>query len=166
MPIFQGLYTMPRSSENGSMSWTDWLGANWLDLAQTVGVVGGLLFTASSLRRDARMHRITNLFTLTSQHQALWLELSSRPSFARILQPTADLAKQPPTPEEVMYVNLLIQHLASGYEAVRASILGEPKGLAVDIRTFFTLPIPKAVWEQAKAIQEKAFVEFVEKRQE
>lgn len=36
------------------------------------------------------------------------------------------------------------------------------EGMQKDIKAFFSLPIPKAVWEQVKPFQDEDFVEFVE----
>ncbi len=36
------------------------------------------------------------------------------------------------------------------------------EGMRADIKEFFSLPIPKAVWEKSKRLQNQGFVRFVE----
>jgi hypothetical protein len=38
---------------------------NWFTFLQSLGIIGGLLFTRFSLRTDARVRRIGNLITIT-----------------------------------------------------------------------------------------------------
>lgn len=145
----------------GAMSW---LAAHWLDLIQTTGIVGGLFFTGWAGRRDAQAKRAENLFRLTEQHRELWKELFASDDLARVLDPRADLGKRPVTKEEVTFVTLLLLHLNAAYSAIRAGVLREPEGLTPDIRAFFLLPIPGAVWELVKHLHDAAFVAFVESK--
>ena len=73
-----------------------------------------------------------------------------------------DLSKHPVTLDEEIFINLVIQHLSSVYHALRYELAIEPEGLRRDVRGFFSLPLPQAVWEQVKVLQNAAFVQFVE----
>ena len=139
-----------------------WIAQHWLDLLQSVGIVAGLLFTAATLRTDHRSRRVANLLTVTAHHREIWTRLIDRPALARILAPDPDLEAQPITDEEELLVLLLILHLRSAYEAMTAGMFPMLEGLRQDIRVFFSLPIPRAVWESVKRYQDEAFVVFIE----
>jgi hypothetical protein len=141
-----------------------WLTMHWLDIVQTVGITGGLVFTGWSGHRDGQAQRAANLLKLTEQHRDLWKELFTRPALARVLSAGVDLTTEAVTEEETMFVTLLILHLNAAYSAIRAGVLREPEGLTPDIRGFFSLPIPLAVWERMKHLHDAAFVAFVEAR--
>ena len=73
-----------------------------------------------------------------------------------------DLKKQPVSDEESLFVKTLILHLDTVRRTMAAGIFAEIQGLQNDIRDFFTLPIPKAVWEKIKRFQDGDFIAFVE----
>lgn len=84
------------------------------------------------------------------------------PELARVLDASADLSRQPITVVESLYVGLTIQHLGSAYQAMKGGIMIQQDGLCDDVRSFFTLPIPKTVWKETEPLQNKDFVRFVE----
>jgi hypothetical protein len=120
-----------------------WLAEHWLDLAQTAGIIGGLLFTAHALRRDEKARAITNTIAVNEQYSQIWHEFYARPELARILKKDVDLNRQPVSNDEALFVKI--------------------QGLQKDIRDFLTLPIPKSVWEKIKPFQDGDFVAFVER---
>jgi hypothetical protein len=140
----------------------NWLAEHWFDLIQTLGVVGGLLFTSHALRRDEKARRVSNLIELTRQHRELWMRLLEQSELFRILHPDANLLKKPMTEKEERFVRFLILHLNAFYQAIKADFLDQPAGLRADIKTFFALPIPQAVWKGMKPFCDGDFVEFVE----
>ena len=139
-----------------------WITENWFNILSSVGIIGSLLFTAVSLRSETKTRRIANLLTLTQSHRELWSEVFRDSDLARVLDASADLSKQPMTGDEAMFVNMVIQHLSSAYEAVKSGLVIKPEGLKQDIKMFFSLPIPRAMWEELKILQNDDFVRFVE----
>jgi hypothetical protein len=133
-----------------------------MDLAQTLGIVGGLLFTAHAIRRDERARQITNMLAVSEQSNSIWTKLSERSQLSRILKMDADLSKQPVSDEEWAFVKTLLLHLDTVRRAMEAGLFTEIKGLQSDIRFFLSLPIPKAVWEKIKPFQDSDFIAFVE----
>ena len=95
----------------------NWLSSNWFVLLQSLGIIGGLIFTGVSLWIDARVRRVSNLISLTNQHRDIWTEVYRRPALARVLDPHADTDLAPVTAEEEIFVTLLILH--SGQSSVR-----------------------------------------------
>lgn len=144
------------------MGFNEWIGQNWLALIQTGALAGGLLFTGIAVLLDARARRVGNLIQLTQQHRDLWERLYMQPELARILDPGANPTKLPVTAQEETFVIFLILHLSNTYYAMRAGFFQKLRGLRKDIERFFSLPIPRAVWEKVKDLQEEAFVQFVE----
>ena len=144
------------------MGFDQWIGQNWLALVQTAAVGSGLLFMGITVMLDARARRIGNLIQLTQQHRDLWERLYMQSELARILDPSADTAKLPVTVEEERFVIFLILHLSDTYYAMRAGFYQKLPGLRKDIERFFSLPIPRAVWEKVKDLQDETFVRFVE----
>jgi hypothetical protein len=128
-----------------------WLSQNWFALLQSAGIIGSLLFTGITLRDDVRSRRVGNLIAITGQHREIWGYLYSRPELTRVLDATTDLKRVPISEEEELFVTLLILHLNSSYQAMKSGMLVKPEGLHRDIRTFFSLPIPRLVWNKAKA---------------
>ena len=144
------------------MGFNEWIVQNWLALIQTGALAGGLLFTGIAVLLDARARRVGNLIQLTQQHRDLWERLNMQPELARILDPDANPAKLPVTAQEETFVIFLILHLSNTYYAMRAGFFQKLRGLRKDIERFFSLPIPRAVWEKVKDLQEGSFVQFVE----
>lgn len=143
----------------GGLRWTI---ENGFTLLNAVGVVGGLLFTGISLHSETKTRRVANLLTLMQNHRALWSEYFRNPQLARVLNATADTGKHPVNRDEEIFVNLVIQHLSSVFHALRDELVVKPEGLRRDVWWFFSLPIPRAVWERVKVLQNDAFVAFVE----
>ncbi len=140
-----------------------WIAENWVTALNTVGVVSGLFFTAASFRSEAKTRRVANLLTITKNHRDIWADFYRDPELARVLDTAADVAKQPITRGEEIFVNLVILHLSSVFHALKDELVINQEGLRRDVWSFFTLPIPLAVWERAKLLQNDAFVAFVEK---
>ena len=139
-----------------------WLKENWFPTLQGVGIVAGLAFTAVSLRRDAKGRKRTDALALMQQHRELWSEVHRRPELGRILQGTADLIANPITVTEQEFLNLVIIHFNTGWQLAREGKLLKLETLAVDAGGFFSLPLPRAVWEQTKSAREREFVAFVD----
>lgn len=144
------------------MQVSQWLAANWFDLLQTLGIVGGLLFTAYAIRKDEKGRKIGNLIAMNQQHHEIWRELYERPELARVLKKEADVNSAPITDAEKLFVNSLILQLSTVYRAMKEGMFVPLEGLKEDIKGFFSLPIPKNIWEENKPLQNKDFVKFVD----
>ena len=144
------------------MTWVEWLADNWFTGLQSLGIVTGFIFTCITLRRDARSRRVSNLFQLTGYHRELWQHVFTQPSLRRVSSHDVDLAQAPVTDDEALFVGFLILHLNSAHHAIRCGMLDMPEGLGADIRHFFSQPIPRAVWQKLRHLQDADFVAFVE----
>jgi hypothetical protein len=145
------------------MEFLRWLNQHWFTLLQSIGIVGGLIFTGISFLTDAKDRKVTNLIAVTHEHRDIWTQLYKRPELWRVLNRFPDLTKLPVTAEEQLFVNFVILHLSSVYEAMKNSMFFEAPGLGRDLKHLFSLPIPRFVWEKMKPLQDPKFIEFVER---
>ena len=140
-----------------------WLFEHGKDTLESAGVISGLFFTTASFRADARERRISNLMELAQSHRDLWLQLVEKPALSRILKDDISLRKATISVVEQRFVHLLITHLSVCFEAVKSGVLPNLSGLEDDVRSFFSLPIPRQVWKWSRRFQEKDFTAFVDK---
>ena len=101
-------------------AWLPWLEQNWFVLIQTLGIVGSIVLTACTVRRDTRARRLGDYLTVVSQHRELWSEAHRRPELARLFQTEIDLVAAPLTVAEEEYLNLIIDHFHTGWHRPRA----------------------------------------------
>ncbi len=140
----------------------EWLHQNWFNLLQSIGILASILFTGYALRLTATTQRISNLFQVTQYHREIWSLLFVRPELHRIKSTDVDLEKQPISNEERLFVSLIILHLSSTHQAIKAGAIAPIEGVEQDVQKFFSLPIPNRVWHGAVEYQNSDFVEFVE----
>lgn len=143
----------------------NWLTNNWFEVFSSGGIVASLLFTAVSLRSETKTRKIANLLAMTANHRDVWKELFRSDRLGRVLDKSANILKQPVTLEEERFVNMVILHLGSMFEALQDGLIAKQEGLTRDIKAFFSLPVPLAVWSKTRAFQNGDFVDYVEKCQ-
>lgn len=139
-----------------------WASQNWFNLLSAIGIMGGLCFTAHSLRSETKTRRIANLLTITANHREIWKEFLNNPKLARVRDAGADTIKQPVTDAERVFVTFVVLHMSSVFHAMSDQLVVKVEGLRRDIAQFFSLPIPREVWEKIKVLQNDEFVAFVE----
>ena len=69
-----------------------------------------------------------------------------------MIDPAADVVKLPVTPEEEFFMGLIISHINSVFYTMNDELVVEWEGLRRDIESFFSLPIPNAVWQGTKLL--------------
>jgi len=134
-------------------------------VGQTVGLIAliaTVLFAAIEVRHLVKSQRVANIHAIKSEHREIWSVYLQHPSLARVLNPKADLAKNPVTTEESIFVKFLILHTYASFKAEAEGMFVPPEQLAKDIRSFFPLPIPKAVWNELRQFQDADFLRFME----
>ena len=139
-----------------------WVAANLFNLLSAVGVIGSLWFTAISLRSETKTRRVANLLTITANHREIWSEFLKSDKLARVRDANADTLKQPVTEAERVFVTFVILHMSSVYHAMSDQLVVKVEGFRRDIAQFFSLPVPRDVWEKSKVLQNDDFVAFVE----
>jgi hypothetical protein len=140
-----------------------WISTRWFELLQTSGIIASLLFSAYAMRRDEQARQISNLAAFKQDYTQIWNRLYDRPELSRVLNRDVDLTRHPVSTAEWLFVKLLIVHLDSVHRAMRAGLFVPLEGLQVDIKDFFSAPIPKAVWHELRPLQDSQFVQFVER---
>lgn len=144
------------------MTVLQWVSNNWPTIVQNFGIIGGLGFTAYSAWKDERARRISNSIAITGQYREIWAELIRKPELARILSSVVDLTSDPVTIDEELFVNLLILHLETVRRAMKMGMFIKLDGLKRDVHEFFSLPIPRAVFEKNRQFQDRSFTKFVD----
>ena len=144
------------------MSFWNWLQSDWFTLLQSIGIIGGLFYTATAFRFDAITRRTENLMRLTEHHHEIWSQLHESPDLTRVLEPNPDLNEKPLTTNEEFMVLSLILHLSSVFRAEESKLLKIPGNLEYDISKFFENPIPKLVWKKYRSHQDPGFIAYVE----
>jgi len=139
-----------------------WFTENWFDLFSSVGIIGGLWFTAVSLHSETKTRRIANLLTITANYREIWKGFFLTPALIRVIDPTADVIRQPVTPAEELFVGLIISHINSVFYASNDGLVVKWEGLRRDLKSFLSLPVPNAIWQQTKLLQNHDFVAFIE----
>lgn len=139
-----------------------WLAENWFDVVSTVGIVGSLWMTVLSLRADTKAKRNSNLIALTTNYIEIRKEHAHNPKLVRVDDPTANISKQPVTPEEESFVSMVINHASSAYETLKDDLLVKQAGQRLDVKSFFSLPVPNAVWAKVKTFQNPDFAAFID----
>jgi len=137
---------------------TQWFADNWFNLLSSVGI----WFAAYTIHVDAKARRIGNFLTITANYRETWKECFRNPELARVLDDSADVAKQPVTPLEELFVGLVIAQMSSVYYASQNDLVIKLEGSRQDMAQFLSLPVPKAVWQKTKPLQNRDFVAFVE----
>ena len=140
----------------------EWLSQNWFSLFSSAGIIGGLWFTAVSLRSETKTRRVANLLVITANHRDVWKEFFGKPELARVIDPSTDVEKLPVTPAEEFFVNMIISHTSSVYEALKDDLVIEQENLLRDVKSFFSLPVPNAVWAKTKLLQNQDFAAFID----
>ena len=120
------------------------------------------MFTAVSLRSETRTRRIANLLTVTGNYREIWKEYFHNPKLTRVLDTSVDVLTQPITPDEELFVGLIISHINSVFYATNDDLVVEWEGLRRDVGAFFSLPLPNAVWQRTKLLQNQDFAAFIE----
>jgi hypothetical protein len=139
-----------------------WLGDNWFELFQSLGIVASLLVAAYTMWQDTRSRKIANFSDAKQQHREIWSQASENPALLRVRKRDVDLGLHPVTEEELLFVKALVFHLDWVYRAVKSGLFVKLEALQKDVREFFALPIPNAVWARLKEFQDAEFVRFVE----
>jgi hypothetical protein len=137
-----------------------WFSEHWFDALQTVGIIGSLSLAAYSTWKDVQARRIGNSIAINGQYRTIWKDVYEHPQLARVLDKEAD-AKDISIGEE-MFVTTLVAHLGTVFRAMKHGEFVKMEGMEKDVREFFALPIPKAVWKKLKPLQDANFAKFIE----
>jgi hypothetical protein len=151
-----------RATTDRVEAWVGWTRENWFSLVQSVGIVGGLLFTARSLRITQRESRVANTLELAQHHRELWADAHRRPDLARLFDPNANLSATPPSVAEREFLEVAIYHFATCFELATNAKLVSEAALEMDARAFFSRPLPLVVWNDSRASRDPRFVDFIE----
>jgi hypothetical protein len=138
-----------------------WVLENGTGFIQSAGIILGLLFTGAALRAETRSRQVENLIRITEGHRAIWTYFDERPELSRLFQYEVDLTRHPLTAKEIRFVQFLINHLLLTFRAHQSGLYDSPERLKDDVRSFFSLPIPRAAWEKVRRYQDADIQKFI-----
>ena len=88
----------------------EWTSQNLFNLFSAIGIIGSWWFASITLRKqtkamedEAEARRSANLLTITANHRELWKVPLLYPALARVIDPVADVAKQPHTSGRIFH---------------------------------------------------------------
>jgi hypothetical protein len=139
----------------------NWICIHGLELLQTVGLDGSVLFAAYAIYKEAQARRVGNAIAITGQYRKMRSEIFDHPQLLRVLAADAVIETTPITEIEAIYAAMMINHLSTVYQAMSLGEFIKLEGLREDAKELMSLPIPRAVWDRIKRMQNKDFVEFI-----
>ncbi len=143
------------------MSFIDWLANKWFEIIQTVIVSIGLLATLHTIKEDTHSKKVQNAISLTTNHRELWSMMLQNPRLKRVLNARVDVIRKPPTPEEELFVQMMILHLRTALKARETKLEFGDEDIRTDVQEIFSLPIPKAVWEKTEHLHDDDLARLV-----
>lgn len=129
---------------------------------QNVGIVLGLFFTGFALRADLRSRHADILMRLTENHRALWIYFDEHPELSRVFDDEVDLEIQPLTEAEARFIQFFINHVILTFRTRKLGLYISPDQLEMDLREFFSRPVPRFAWEKLLRFQDRDFAEYMQ----
>jgi len=143
---------------------SEWLKGGGFHLSQSLGIIGGLVFTALGFWRNTNVTRLAFRHQLMLSHRELWNRYTDSPELRRVLVRSADLEVQPISEPEHRFVVSLISHVEFVFLATQHGLYRVIPSDLLDIRQAFAYPVIRAVWQEVSPYRDKRFVRFMEKR--
>jgi hypothetical protein len=140
----------------------EWFLENWFNIFSSIGIMGSFWVGIVALRSDIKTRQVTNLLVVTANYRGIWKDYFANPKLSRVLDANVDMKSQPVTPEEEFFVGQVIFHVSTFFYAAKDNLFVAQSGARRDIGEFFSLPIPGAVWDKSKLLQNQDFASFVE----
>lgn len=147
---------------NREMAFVKWFWNNWFELIQTVGIIASFGLAAFTAWKEVQARRIGNSIAISNQHREIWKAIYGQSEVARVLDKNADVKSEPLSIGEELFVTALIAHLSTVFRAMKHGEFVKLEGLRKDVQQFFGLPIPNAVWNKLKPLQDNHLVVFIE----
>ena len=113
--------------------------------------------------REAKAKEVENLLSIADHHRELWDEAINKADLQRVFQTDVDLSANPVTVTEEEFLNLVITHWLTSWRVANAGGIITVKELGIDASGFFSLPLPRAIWEKTKRTRNPKFVRFIER---
>jgi len=71
---------------------------------QSIGIVGGLLFSAYTTRKDEGARKISNSIAINEQYRQIWNTTYEHPELLRVLAKDVNVAQMPVSHHEELFV--------------------------------------------------------------
>lgn len=100
---------------------------------------------------------------LREQHKLLWSEMEQNPYLSRILETDVNLKAAPLTTAEKSFLNRVFLYFQDRWILRKTEKIVPISTMISDMRGFFSLPLPHAVWTGTKNFRDRRFVRVVER---
>ena len=134
----------------------------WIDVVQLLSIVIGFGFTIRELRVSSKLRKFDVFWRITQSHREVWRPVVDDASLKRVLLEDVDLEQEPLTVQEEVFLNSVVLHVESVYEAHERGFYSLGKHVTKDIRDFFRLPLPALAWTRIKEYQTKQLLDFID----
>lgn len=124
--------------------------------------MASLGFAGFAFRREQRSRAITERLQLLEQHRELWSKVHEHKELKRIKEPNLDLVGEPVTALEREFLNMIFIHFETGWRLAELGSVNSLDTIRTDVKTFFRLPLPAAVWAETKDLRNDEFRRFVD----
>lgn len=135
----------------------------WLQILQSIGIIGGLIFTGISFLREGRAKRAANYLDLVKAHRELWTWQLEHPDLARLEnRNVGDANNLKLSPIEAQFLRFRVFQLSIYHRLLKTGQIDPIEGVDLDIRDFLSYPLVRNFWEENKIFYDSDFVQFVE----
>lgn len=137
----------------------------WNFIVQTLGVGGaliGVFLIWHQMQLSVKIQKVTNLHNLKEAHRSIWSLMMGKAELQRLMDEKACPKPSEITLEERIFVGFVILQLQTCYRFSQESLLINIGKLTDDVNSFFSLPVPRIVWDEKKRFHDPDFVNFVE----
>ena len=147
----------------------EWISQYWFEFLTVLCGICGLWFSAFEIRQntkaqkeETKARRTSNLLAITANHREVWKNFPNSPELARVIDPSADITKQPVTLAERFFVGMIISNTSSVYEALKDELVTEQEGLRRDVKEFSRFRFRKQFGPKTKLLQNLIFAAFID----
>ena len=119
----------------------------------------GTILAIITLRKNTKSTQIGNLLSITQSHRDIWSKALEDEDLTAILSGDFDISDI--TRKQRMFINFIILHFASSFEAQKRGALIKAEQLRMDANSFFNLPAPNYIWKHQQKFQNSQFRNFV-----
>lgn len=133
----------------------------WFDVVQSAGIILSILFTVYTINVERKRRNVEVTLLLAQQYREIWQPLVDYEALSRVFDEKIDTAELQLSESERRFVRLIISHVR--YSTILKSDDSEfMRAAQDDVGAFFSLPVPRAAWEEVRELHSKEFVTFVE----
>ncbi len=135
----------------------------FVDIAQTLGIIAGFIFTIFQLRNASKITKFNIFWKIGESHRQIWQNIVDNPSLSPILDDKDDDKLTNITPQVKMAIIIIVLHIEGVFEAHQKGYYKLGENDSKDIGELFNQQLFKLVWDEIKDYQKVEFKNYIEK---